>query len=59
MYTQLHVGHVGRAHNAIDNIFKSGKRSGHPHIMGKAIPQMGPTVADTLFKEFSTGLGDP
>ena len=44
-------------HKAIDYIIKSGKRSGHSHVMGKAIPQMGPTVADTSFKEFSTGLG--
>ena len=44
-------------HKAIDYIFKRGKRSGHSHVMGKVIPQMGPTVADTSFKEFSMGLG--
>ena len=43
-------------HNSIDNIFKRDKRSGHPCLMGKAVPQMGPTVTDTSLKEFSTEL---
>ena len=43
-------------HKAIDYIIKRGKRSCHSHVMGKAIPKMGPTVADTSFTEFSTGL---
>ena len=44
-------------HKATDYIFKGSKISGLSSIMGKAIPQMGPTVAETSFKEFSTGLG--
>lgn len=44
-------------HLAIGYIFKRSKRCGLSGIVGKAIPQMGPTVADTSFKEFSTGLG--
>ena len=56
--TDLHVFRVGAlgGHNSIDNIFKRDKTSGHPFIMGKAIPQMGPTAADTSLKEFSTEL---
>lgn len=49
------MGALG-GHNSIDNIFKRDKTSGHPFIMGKAIPQMGPTAADTSLKEFSTEL---
>ena len=49
------MGALG-GHNLIDNIFKRDKTSGHPFIMGKAIPQMGPTAADTSLKEFSTEL---
>ena len=34
-------------HLAIGYIFKRSKRCGLSGIVGKAIPQMGPTVADT------------
>ena len=62
--TDLHVFRVavlgrgvgGRGHNSIDDIFKRDKRSGHPFITGKTIPQMGPTAADTSLKEFSAEL---
>ena len=56
--TDLHVFRVGvlGGRNSIDNIFKRDKRSGHPRLMGKAVPQMGPTVTDTSLKEFSTEL---
>ena len=46
---------VREGHKAIDYIIlvKSSERStgSLSGIMGKAIPQMGPTVADTAFKE--------
>ena len=38
-------------------IFKRSKRPALSGIMGKATPQLGPSVAETAsFKEFSTGL---
>ena len=44
-------------HKTIYYIFKRSKRSALSGIMGKAIPQLGPSVAETAsFKEFSTGL---
>lgn len=33
-------------------IIERSKRSSLSGIMGKAIPQLGPTVVETLFKEF-------
>ena len=48
---------VRGGHKTIDYIFKRSKRSALSRITGKAIPQMGSSVAETAsFKEFSTGL---
>lgn len=47
---------VRGGHKTIDYSFKRSKRS-LSGIMGKAIPQLGPSVAENgSFKEFSTGL---
>ena len=45
-------------HKTIDYVFKRSKRSALSGVMGKAILQLGPSVAETAsFKEFiSTGL---
>ena len=48
---------VRGGHKTIDYIFNLSKRSALSRITGKAIPQMGSSVAETAsFKEFSTGL---
>ena len=44
-------------YKATDYIIKRGRRSGHSHVMGKAIPQMGPTVADTSLRNSVRDLG--